>query len=260
MTRSALERLRRRYNRREFVHPDPIEFLHACDDPLDREVAGLIASCLAFGRVVQILRSVRLVLDRMRPSPRRYVLGRSERGMQRDFAGFRHRFASDADLLRLLVGMRRLLETHRSLEAAFSAGMTRRDATVRRAMEPFAASLCPAADPLIPRPSAGSACKRLNLFLRWMVRRDEVDPGGWTRVSPRQLIVPLDTHMQRIATELGFTRRRTPDMAMALEITAAFRFFAPDDPVRYDFALTRFGIRSELRPESLGLILAGGRR
>jgi len=111
----------------------------------------------------------------------------------------------------------------------------------------FVDELCSAAggldDHLLPRPERGSACKRLNLWLRWMVRRDAVDPGGWTGVSPAQLVVPLDVHMHRICRALGLTRREAADLRTAVEITDAFRSFAPDDPVRYDFALTRLGIR-----------------
>ena len=105
---------------------------------------------------------------------------------------------------------------------------------------------------LLPDPSQGSACKRLCMFLRWMLRKDAVDPGPWNGLSPLltpdKLVVPLDTHMHRISTLLGFTRRRTPNLAMALEVTEAFKVLVPRDPLRYDFALTRLGIRNELSP------------
>ena len=96
--------------------------------------------------------------------------------------------------------------------------------------------------------------KRLNLFLRWMVRRDDVDPGGWDSVSRGRLVVPLDTHLFRIARTLGFTDRKSADLAAALEITDRFREIAPDDPVRYDFALTRLGIRADLRDGAVTLL------
>ena len=99
----------------------------------------------------------------------------------------------------------------------------------------------------MPWPSRGSACKRLNLYLRWMIRSDEVDPGGWSGVHPRKLIVPLDTHMHRIGREWGFTRRKAADMKTALEITEAFRSINELDPVKYDFALTRTGIRKDVK-------------
>jgi uncharacterized protein (TIGR02757 family) len=93
-----------------------------------------------------------------------------------------------------------------------------------------------------PRPSAGSACKRLNLFLRWMVRSDALDPGGWTRVRPAQLIVPLDTHVVRVGRCLRLTSRATPGWAMAREITGSLRAVDPDDPVKYDFAICHLGM------------------
>ncbi|MCD6487215.1 MAG: TIGR02757 family protein, partial [Syntrophobacterales bacterium] len=98
---------------------------------------------------------------------------------------------------------------------------------------------------LLPSPAKGSACKRLNLFLRWMVRHDDVDPGGWDDISSSKLIIPLDTHMHRICLALGITKRKQADMKTALEITRSFQVMAPHDPVRYDFALTRLGIRKD---------------
>jgi uncharacterized protein (TIGR02757 family) len=98
---------------------------------------------------------------------------------------------------------------------------------------------------LLPAPKNGSACKRLFLFLRWMVRRDAVDPGGWERISPSELVLPLDVHLHRISLALGLTARTVPDLKAALEVTGALRNFDPDDPVRFDFSLARLGIRSD---------------
>jgi len=120
------------------------------------------------------------------------------------------------------------------------------DDTVIPALEGFAKAFFPSGSPfLIPAPSKGSACKRLNLFLRWMVRQDEVDPGGWDLIPPSKLVVPLDTHMHRIGLLLSFTNRKQADLQTALEITDAFRKVAPHDPVKYDFVLTRLGIWSD---------------
>jgi uncharacterized protein (TIGR02757 family) len=98
---------------------------------------------------------------------------------------------------------------------------------------------------LLADPRDKSACKRLNLYLRWMVRRDDVDPGGWEGVRPAQLVVPLDVHMHRIGRALGLTQRQQADCRTALEVTEAFRKISPEDPVKYDFALTRLGIRDD---------------
>ncbi|MBW2226086.1 MAG: DUF2400 family protein, partial [Deltaproteobacteria bacterium] len=104
---------------------------------------------------------------------------------------------------------------------------------------------------LVALPEKGSACKRMNLFLRWMVRKDRVDPGGWADVPLSKLIVPLDTHMHKISLQLGFTSKKQANMHAALEITDGFKNFVPDDPVKYDFSLTRFGIREGMDMNSL---------
>ncbi len=246
ITREALEELYARLNRREFVHPDPLEVLYEYEDPLDREVVGLVAASLAYGRVKSILNSVRLVLGRM-PSPARFLADATPEGLRRTFADFRHRFATGEQLAALLLGVKSVIAHHGSLACCFRAGLRADHETIVPALGHFVEALCSAAggldDHLLPRPERGSACKRLDLFLRWMVRRDAVDPGGWEGVSPAWLIVPLDVHMHRICRALGLTRREAADLRTAVEITDAFRAFAPDDPVRYDFSLTRLGIR-----------------
>lgn len=245
--RETLEELYACYNRREFIHPDPLEFVHRYPDPLDREVVGMVASSLAYGRVQQILGSVSEALARMRGAPSRFVLETSFSGLQKVFKGFKHRFTGGDQLAGLLFGIGQTLRRHGSLQACF-AGHRRPDSdTILPALTAFVQEL-EAETPgemsmLLPSPKKGSACKRLNLFLRWMVRADDVDPGCWDAVDPRLLIVPLDTHMHRLGLEAGLTRRRPGDMQTALEITAAFRRIVPEDPVRYDFALTRLGIR-----------------
>lgn len=247
-SRTAMEALYRRYNRKECIHPDPLEFVHRYDEAADREIVGLIAACLAYGRVRQILNSVAGVLERMKPSPSRFLLKSPRVDLERTFQDFRHRFTGGAELAAFLGSVRETLLEFGSLEACFLAGSRSGDATVSPALEAFAhrlhgCSLNGLTGMLVPKPVRGSACKRLHLFLRWMVRKDEVDLGVWKGVDPSGLLVPLDTHMFRIARALGLTARRQPDLRAAEEITAAFRTLCPGDPVRYDFALTRLGIR-----------------
>ena len=247
ITRVELDRLYGIYNRASFIDPDPLLFLHRYPRVEDREIAGLIAACLAFGRVKQICANVERALAVMIPSPRAYLEKTPPAEIERAFSGFRHRYAADHHLTGLLAGIRRLLDRHGSLEAAFAAGLEPGDPTVLPALARFVDGLnCPG-NPLVPDPAKGSACKRLHLYLRWMVRKDDVDPGGWRSPSPAQLVIPLDTHMARLSRQLGFSRRRTADAAMALEVTAWFRRRLPEDPVKFDFTLTRFGIRNELR-------------
>ena len=249
-SRNSLEDLYRRLNRRCYVHPDPLEFLYRYDRPDDREVAALVASSLAYGRVRQILRSVSSVLDVLGPRPASHLTNVRPAGLRRALAGFRHRFATGEHVAALLLAAKRLIADYGSLGNCFAGMVTGQDETVLPALRGFAAQLSTAAERdcghLLPDPARGSACKRLNLMLRWLVRRDEVDPGGWDCVSPAKLVVPLDTHMHRIARAMGATRNKAADIRTALEVTAAFRRIAPEDPVRYDFALTRLGIRSDM--------------
>jgi len=251
INRDALERLYEKFNRRALIHPDPLEFIYNYDAPRDREVVGLVASSLAYGRVRQILTSVAKVLERME-APAKFVRDTSLRNIQGAFADFRHRFADGAQLAALLWGTGKLLKEHKTLESAFKAHLEAAHDTTMPALTAFAAEIRDASGlpgHLLPCPSAGSACKRLHLFLRWMVRHDNVDPGVWQGIPASLLIVPLDTHMHRICGSLGLTKRKQADMKAAAEITAGFRRFTPEDPVRYDFAITRLGIRQDADPE-----------
>ena len=245
-----LERMYRRLNRRAYVHPDPLEFLYHYDRPADREVVALVASSLAYGRVKQILRSVGGVLDVLGPHPAESLARSSQADWRRRLAGFRHRFNTGRHVAAMLAGAGVVIRRYGSLEACFCEALGTDDETVLPAARAFVGRITGAAagpcGHLLPDPAKGSACKRLNLMLRWLVRRDRVDPGGWSAVGAEKLIVPLDTHMHRIARGLGMTQRRGADLRTALEVTAAFRHIVPDDPVRYDFALTRTGIRSDV--------------
>ena len=249
ISKGKLEALYHRYNQRKFVDPDPLQFLYYYEGLCDREVAAFVASSLAYGRVAQILKSVSFVLERMRPSPSIFLTHASVEAIGKTFAGFKHRFTTAEKLCAMLVAIKGILERHGSLGACFSAGLKDDDQTILPALCAFTGELTGKAsarlDHLVPSPVGGSACKRLNLFLRWMVRQDEVDPGGWDNVPQSKLIVPVDTHMHRICLHLGLTTRKQANMATALEITEGFRALAPDDPVRYDFSLTRLGIRRD---------------
>jgi len=245
-----LDRLYRDLNRRRYVHPDPLEFLYDYDRPGDREIAALVAGSLAVGRVARILKSVSSVLEPMGAAPARYLEDATPKQLASSLDGFRHRFITGGNVAALLAGAKRLVERHGSLGKCFVAGMRPGDETVLGALKAFAARLVEASGGMcgwcVPDPARRSACKRLNLMLRWLVRRDRVDPGGWETVGAEKLIVPLDTHVHKIGLAMGATRRRSADMRTALEITEAFRRIRPEDPVRYDFALTRLGIRQEM--------------
>jgi len=243
-TREGLEDLYEKWNRREFVHPDPLEFLYGYSDPGDREIVGILASCLAYGRVSQVLSSVSRVLERLGPSPRTFILRHDRREFRKILEGFKHRFTTGDHLSELLGGIREAVIRYGSLESFFVRAWEEADGSLCAALSHFAGRLGCALEGnmLVPSPQGGSACKRLNLFLRWMVRCDAVDPGGWHRMDPSRLVVPLDTHMHRIALGMGLTRRRQADWRAVVEVTEAFAALVPEDPVRYDFVLTRPGI------------------
>lgn len=256
--RAFLDGLCFAYGRRELIQPDPLAFLYAYEDLGDREVAGLVASSLAYGRVAQILKSVDFVLSRLGPSPRRLLLENAE-ALAGLLGPFRHRFTSAAQMEGLLRNTAAALREHGSLEALLRHCWERAGGELLGALDLFANALSPRGGfPLVPAPRDGSACKRLFLFLRWMTRHDDVDPGGWTVLSPRELIMPTDTHIHAVALRLGLTRRRTADLRAALEITRALALLCPEDPTRYDFALTRFGIRRGLSVGTLAELAPGG--
>lgn len=245
---AALERCYARYNRPAFIDPDPLAAVLRFHDPADQEVAGLVAMSLAFGNVKAILASTAAVLGHL-PSPRADLLATPPAELHRRLRGFRHRYVTGVEMADLLDGARRVIREHGSLGDCFRAQFRPGDPNILPALTRWVWVLREgsplASNYLLPAPEAGSACKRLLMYLRWMVRRDAVDPGPWLGVDPRLLVVPMDTHMHRIALALGLTRRRTAGMRAALETTAAFARFRPDDPVRYDFALTRLGIRRD---------------
>jgi uncharacterized protein (TIGR02757 family) len=249
-SKENLESLYNQYNRRMYLHPDPLEFLYAYEEIRDREIAGFVASALAYGKVSQILKSVSRVLQVMGTSPFEFLKNASFASLQNIYRDFKHRFATAEHLSGLLFGVKRIVERYGSLYDCFLSGYQSNHDTVLQATYTFARALrivC-GKDPghLIPLPERGSACKRMNLYLRWMIRKDNIDPGGWEGIPPAKLIIPLDIHMHRIGVLFGLTVRKQSDIRTALEITDGYKNLAPADPVKYDFALTRLGIRGDL--------------
>ncbi|MBN1904269.1 MAG: TIGR02757 family protein [Deltaproteobacteria bacterium] len=252
--KQKLEELYSHYNKREFVHPDPLEFLYDYDDIRDREIVGIIASSLAYGRVAQILKSVSTILNIISPSPYNYLMETTEKRLRESFNGFKHRFTTGDDVSGMLRAIKKIIKTDGSLLNAFLSGYMESNENILPGLSRFVKRLTHESggikNSLIPIPDRGSACKRLNLFLRWMVRRDAVDPGGWDMISPSKLIIPLDTHMYNIGSGMKMTVRKQANMVTAIQITNAFKRIIPEDPVKYDFALTRLGIRKEGDPAS----------
>jgi len=238
--------------------PDPLLHVRRFHDPLDQEIAGLIGALFAYGRVDGVCRTVDTILQQLSPSPRAALL--EGRHLQPEWgAGFRYRFNSRSDLCRLLEGVAGMLRQEGSLGRALaqrrrSAGdlASALDLWVRdlRALSAGAGKMSPGLRFLLAEPGRGSACKRWWLYLRWMIRpADGLDLGVWSKwLSPAELRVPLDAHWIRIGARLGLTSRRTPDARMAAEITDGLRALAPEDPLRYDFAVCHLGISGRCPP------------
>lgn len=246
--RPALDRLYAQYNDRQFVDPDPLAPVYRYATPGDRELAGLVAAALAFGNVKQILGSIDRVLVAI-PEPVRAVPGLSEAEMRTRLSGFRHRYVTGIEVASLLAGAGAAVRDYGSLGACLAAHDDGTSETLLPALTGFVDFLrnhgSVEKNYLLPDPGRGSACKRWFMYLRWMVREDAVDLGHWRDLGAHRLIIPVDTHMHRVARGLGLTRRNSADLKTALEITGAFRVLCPEDPVRYDFCLTRLGIRPE---------------
>jgi uncharacterized protein (TIGR02757 family) len=248
-----LEALRREWRSRR-LDSDPLVFAHRYADPADREVVAFLSASLAFGRVASIQASVARVLAALGPRPAAFLDAWGERPIP-SLKRFVHRWVTGKDVEEFLRMVKRARHAHRSLGALYAAGDD------RSASDDYAAALSSfhrnlhALSPrftkpsrglkfLLPAPESGSACKRSHLFLRWMIRTEGFDLGLWTggRFTPARLLLPMDTHVHRIARTLGLTRRPTADLAAAREATGWLRRLKPEDPVAYDWPLSRLGI------------------
>lgn len=231
------------------IEPDPLQLVLRYDDPLDQEVAGLIAAAFAYGRAEIIVANIGVVLKRMTPSPYRYLLGYDAKEAARRFAGFTHRFHKTPDLVAFLQLLANAIHEHGSLGGLFEKCYDDADEDIAPSLTRFVHAIRATTNEqratlqyLLTSPEDGSACKRMNLFLRWMIRRTSPDLGLWTFADPSMLVIPCDTHIHRIATFLGLNDRKSADWKAARGITDRLAAFDPADPVRYDFALCRLGI------------------
>lgn len=240
------------YHKPQYIYPDPLAPVRTYADVRDREVAGLIASSLAVGRVDLILKAVDQVLSPLGPHPAAELAALPLNKLKTQYKDFVYRFFKCREIASFLYAIGEALRQYGSLEALFLEGYrpsgTQGDmmAGISHFMAFIQEHSKGCCGMLITPPEKGSACKRFSLYLRWMVRHDSVDPGGWAKVSKRDLLVPVDTHMHDIAIRLGFTQRKSGDIKTAQEITASFAQYDPSDPVRYDFSLTRLGIHPDL--------------
>jgi uncharacterized protein (TIGR02757 family) len=251
--RALFEKLYEKYNRRELIKPDPLQFVYRYNNPADMEIAGLLSACLAYGRVEQIQNDLNDLLGRMSDSPRDFVVNftNNDRASLEDF---KHRFNTGDDISDLLILLKEVLAEHGSIEKYFLLGFDTAQENTIIALMRFCSSLLDKYRMthkgkqskglafLLAGPGLGGAAKRLNLFLRWMVRSDDVDAGLWRSVGKSKLLVPVDVHIARLCKILGFHNHKNVSLKTAIEITRNFAKISPDDPVKYDFALSRIGI------------------
>jgi uncharacterized protein (TIGR02757 family) len=251
--KKILEGLYKKYNHRQFIPPDPLQWVYRYKNKADREMVAFLTAALAYGRVEQINNSLAKLFDIIGKNPADFVGSFNKRHRTR-LLSFKHRFTTGCDIADLVELTQYILNEAGSIERFFLRGYKPTDSDIISALTTFCSSLTHTYSEkhngrtssglqyLLSNPADGSTCKRLNLFLRWMVRSDEVDTGLWKQMDKSKLIVPVDVHIGRLTRILGFHNRKTLTLAAAKEITGGFAAVNPTDPVKYDFALSRIGI------------------
>lgn len=244
---SVLEYYEDLYNRPSFIAEDPICIPHRFSVLQDVEITAFWTSMLAWGQRKTIIRKAEELFGMMDNAPHAFILGHTEKDLK-PFLDFKHRTFQAEDALYFIAFFRQYFEHFNSLEDAFARFLTSESSHIGPALSGFHRLFFPPGhnsrrtEKHVASPDRGSTCKRLNMFLRWMVRNDEkgVDFGLWKQIRPDQLLMPLDVHVERVARRFGLIQRKTRDWETVLELTGNLRHFDPADPVRYDFAL--FGI------------------
>ncbi|WP_234734892.1 TIGR02757 family protein [Tellurirhabdus bombi] len=241
------------YNQPSFIEKDPISIPHRFTLKQDIEIMGFWAAVLAWGQRPVIIKKATELIQHMDGAPCDFILNHQDTDLRR-FLAFKHRTFNATDALYFLHFFRQYYNQHESLEDAFLAGLSPDSSNVQPALETFHDRFCnydffpERTRKHIATPARNSSCKRLNMFLRWMVRQDlkGVDFGLWTRIQPRQLVIPIDVHVGRVARKLGLLTREQTDWKAAVELTEKLCLFDPNDPVKYDFALFGLGVEGEM--------------
>ncbi len=247
--KSLLESLVEKYNQPVFIESDPISVPHRFSKKQDIEISGFWTAMFAWGQRKTIINKANELFELMDDAPYDFIVNHEERDRER-FLNFKHRTFQPLDTLYFLEFLQWFYQNHDSLEEAFLKNWQPEHPDTGEALRGFNELFFSLPD--APRrtrkhvatPATKSSCKRLNMFLRWMVRQDErgVDFGIWKKISPNQLLIPLDVHVDRIARRFGLLQRKQTDWLAVLELTERLRKFDPDDPVKYDFALFGVGV------------------
>lgn len=247
--KNTLDEWYHKTNERVFIANDPICIPHRFEQLQDIEIAGFFAAIMAWGNRTTIINKCTQLLGLMDNEPYQFIIHSKDKEYQR-FEGFVHRTMNDTDVLYLLWFLKKWYREHNSLEAAFVHGLGKEDETVEGGLMGFynlvfsGDNQSKRTQKHIATPAKKSACKRLNMYLRWMVRKDTsgVDFGIWNQISPSQLVCPLDVHVHRVALSLGLIDRTQADWKTALLLTESLREFDSEDPVKYDYALFGLGL------------------
>ncbi len=235
------------------IYPDPLIFPHRYKNERDIELSAFISSIFAYGNIKQIMKSLEIIHDLLGISPVDFIENLSDKSHITFFNNFKHRFYTGTDVRNLFLILKRLLQQNYSLKNIFLQNFSEEDRNIKNSLSYFISILSRTATEnnletsgikyMFSNPQKGSACKRMNLFLRWMVRKDELDFGLWNEVRANQLIIPVDTHVAKISRRLGLTTKQTISWKMAEEITENLQKFDKNDPVKYDFAICHIGMR-----------------
>lgn len=256
-TKELLDKFYREYDFKDRLSHDPIEFPYRYKNKLDIESAGLIASCFAYGRVDLFKPVIGKILAVMGKSPHGFLLEFDSRKHAKFFNGISYRFNKENDIQCFINVISKIFKKYGSIESAFMKYYKKDDPDIGNALEGFTGYVLSTVFPSIhknkkqasdgfkqffPSPAGGSACKRANLFLRWMIRDRDIDFGIWKNIPMNKLVIPLDTHIAKISRCIGLSKRKSADWKMAVEITNALKRFDSVDPLKYDFAMCHYGI------------------
>ncbi|QWR76601.1 TIGR02757 family protein [Candidatus Magnetomonas plexicatena] len=245
---------------KERVLNDPIEFPSMYKTPGDIEVSGLIAASFAYGKVTLFKPVIRQILEKMGKSPYEFLINFDVKNEGKLFSGISYRFNRNEDVLAFLLVIGEILKNYGSIKTLFLQNF---NGSIYNSISGFVQyALSVNTEPVygnnrqpsgflqfFPDPVKGSACKRINMYLRWMVRNKDIDFGLWTEIPPSDLVIPLDTHISKVARCLGLTKRKANDWRAAVEITQALSALDPLDPLKYDFALCHHGISGACKGE-----------
>jgi len=246
---TLLDKKYEKYNQLSFIETDPISIPHQFSLKQDIEIMAFWTAMLAWGQRITIINKANQLIDLMDGAPYDFIKNHEEKDRER-FLEFKHRTFNTTDTLYFLEFFQQYYTENETLESAFFESMTAEDETIENGLIGFQESFFALPDAPqrtrkhVASPARKSTCKRLSMFLRWMVRDDNagVDFGLWKKIKPAQLTMPLDVHVERVARHLKLIKRKQRDWQTTLELTQAMKKFDPEDPVKYDYALFGLGV------------------